>query len=60
MELILVSDFCKITNEHLLLNELFNNGLEIFHLRKRDYSLQQMIDYLHLIPEKYHSRIVIH
>ena len=60
MELILVSDFSPIVNEHLLLNQLFINGLEVFHLRKRDYTLQQMMDYIQAIPAVYHPKIVIH
>jgi thiamine-phosphate pyrophosphorylase len=60
MELILVSDFSTIINEHQLLNQLFINGLEVFHLRKRDYTLQQMMDYIQAIPAEYHPKIVIH
>ena len=60
MELILVSDFSPIVNEHQLLNQLFSNGLEVFHLRKRDYTLQQMMDYIQAIPAEFHPRIVIH
>lgn len=60
MKIILVSDFNEIPKEHLLLNTLFEEGLQYFHLRKKDYTLDQIIYYLNNIPAKFYERIIIH
>jgi thiamine monophosphate synthase len=60
MKIILVSDFNEIPKEHQLLQALFEEGLEYFHLRKRDYSLPQIGNYLQQIPPQFYNRIVIH
>ncbi len=39
---------------------LFQMGLEIFHLRKPGFSVQQTREYLERIPVAYHSRIILH
>lgn len=60
MHVFLVSDFSALSNEHNLLNKLFDEGLEVFHLRKKEYSLTQMMQYLDAIPEQFHHKIVLH
>ena len=40
--------------------DLFQRGLEIFHLRKPGFSLEQVREYLGGIPEAYHGRIILH
>jgi thiamine-phosphate pyrophosphorylase len=39
---------------------LFENGLEILHIRKKKFSTQEMEKYILAIPAKYHNRIIIH
>jgi thiamine-phosphate pyrophosphorylase len=39
---------------------LFENGLELFHLRKPTSSSDEMKHYIDSIPKIYHNRIVIH
>ncbi|MGF1636570.1 MAG: thiamine phosphate synthase, partial [Cyclobacteriaceae bacterium] len=60
MKLILISNFSDIQNEHYLLNLLFCEGLEIYHLRKKNYSRDQMKAYIEKIPHYFHDRIVLH
>lgn len=49
-----------VDNELDTLHQLFNAGLQYYHLRKPHKSLQGHRDYLHMIDEKYHNRIVVH
>ena len=60
MKLIVVSTPKNFTTEPQQVTMMFDRGLEIFHLRKPRFSKQNMIEYLSLIPERYHNRIVIH
>jgi thiamine-phosphate pyrophosphorylase len=47
-------------NEIEALTLLFENGLNFLHLRKPNYLLQNMIDFIGKIPEQFHEKIVIH
>lgn len=60
MRLILISNFSDILNEHYLLNLIFCEGLETYHLRKKNYSRDQMKAYIEKIPHYFHDRIVLH
>lgn len=52
------SDFQK--NESLYINQLFEAGLEILHLRKPESSAEDLEKLIASIDAKYHSRIVLH
>ncbi len=60
MHLYLLSNFHTIPNEHFALNLMFCEGLETFHLRKKEYDEQQMRKYIERIPSHFHDRIIIH
>jgi thiamine-phosphate pyrophosphorylase len=60
MLLIVISPPETYSDEHKTLTILFNQGLEIFHLRKPDYSYDDMETYITSIPVEFHPRIVIH
>ncbi len=60
MQLIVISHPETIENESDIINSLFNEGLELFHLRKPTYSEQELIGFLKKIKSKYYSRIVLH
>jgi thiamine monophosphate synthase len=60
MKLLLVSNFTDIHHEQYVLNLLFCEGLQHFHLRKADYSLRQMRTYIERIPAIFRSRVVLH
>lgn len=59
--LLLVQSSPKIIEgETEIVKELFDNGLETFHLRKKNASTRQIEEYINTIPRKYWSRIVLH
>ena len=60
MQLIIISNPEDFFAEHELLLKLFNAGLENFHLRKPDSSIEDYKKYIEIIPEKYHKHIIIH
>lgn len=60
MKLIVISDPEKIYDEENLIPQLFDNGLEYYHLRKPAWSKSQVADLLNNIPNQYHSKIIIH
>ena len=58
--IVLISPEQDIDNEILILNQLFEAGLEYYHLRKPDKTIDAYRDYLLQIDEKHHNKIVIH
>lgn len=60
MKIIAISYPEKYKEEHLIINELFKNGLEIFHLRKPLWTAEQMTTLLDMIDANFHNRIVLH
>jgi thiamine-phosphate pyrophosphorylase len=60
MEKIIVSSSIDLQGEHEMLNELFENGLECFHLRKPEAVKEDLEIYLRKIHPKYISRVVVH
>ena len=58
--IILIAPDKDIPNELEILQQLFEEGLEYYHLRKPDKDYQAHCEYLNLIDEKYHNRIVVH
>lgn len=60
MELIVITSEQAYVNEALLINELFDNGLMLLHLRKPSYTLAECTQLIEWIHKKYYDRIVIH
>lgn len=60
MKIIAISAPGTFTGEWETITRLFKEGLEYFHLRKPDISLEAMAAILKNIPEKYHNRIAFH
>lgn len=58
--LVLISPEQDIHKEHTILNQLFEEGLEYFHLRKPDQSIDEFRRYLDSIDAKYHNRVMLH
>lgn len=58
--IILIAPENDIPNEIEILNQLFQEGLQYYHLRKPDKDYQAHSDYLNQIDEQYHNRIVVH
>ena len=60
MKLILLTSTEFFVEEDMILTTLFEEGLDILHLRKPDSEPVYCERLLSLIPEEYHSRIVVH
>ena len=58
--IILIAPENDIPNEIGILNQLFEAGLEFYHLRKPNKNYQEHCDYLNKIDKQYHNRIVVH
>lgn len=57
-QLILISNPTPVANEGQLINELFTEGLEVFHLRKPGYDTGSLDELVAAILPEYHSCIV--
>jgi thiamine-phosphate pyrophosphorylase len=60
MQLIVISHPDAIANEAWLINQLFENGLTRFHLRKPGYDVGQIAGLLRQIDKQYHHYIALH
>ncbi len=60
MELFIVSSPVAIPNEAQILQQLFEEGLSILHLRKPNYSENETMELLQGIDSKFHPRICLH
>ena len=60
MKLILITTPTYFVEEDKIITTLFDEGLDILHLRKPDTAPVYAERLLTLIPEKYHKRIVVH
>lgn len=58
--IILISNPEPVNDEHEIILQLFNEGLEVFHLRKKGFQESEMKAFIENIPEKYRKRIVLH
>ncbi|MDF7815673.1 thiamine phosphate synthase [Hymenobacter sp. YC55] len=58
--LVVVSPPEQVANEVELLVELFRQGLLTAHIRKPDWTLAELEEYLQLVPAPYHARLVLH
>lgn len=60
MKLILITTPTYFVEEDKIITALFEEGLDILHLRKPDTAPMLAERLLTLIPEQYHKRIVVH
>ena len=60
MKLILMTSPTCFVEEDKIITALFEEGLDILHLRKPDIARMYVERLLTLIPEQYHKRIVVH
>ncbi|MCS6991693.1 MAG: thiamine phosphate synthase [Chitinophagales bacterium] len=58
--LIVISSPDGLEQEAELVNEMFRNGLQLFHLRKPRFSTRRLASYLQQIHPAYHNKVVIH
>jgi len=60
MKLIVISNSGQVDNEVEIVTQLFEAGLETFHIRKHKLSTRKMKEFIAAIPSHFHNRIVIH
>lgn len=60
MKLIVISPSKRQDSEIGFLVNMFEQGLQTYHVRKKTFSTKDLKKYLTEIPRKYHNRIVIH
>jgi len=58
--IIVISNPIAIADEQAIIQQLFDEGLEIFHIRKKEFSENEMRTFIEQIPEKYFCKIVLH
>jgi thiamine-phosphate pyrophosphorylase len=49
-----------IENETEIINELFQEGLDLLHIRKPFINSEEMTDFIHKINSKFHHQLVLH
>ncbi|MFV0398781.1 MAG: thiamine phosphate synthase [Bacteroidales bacterium] len=60
MNLYVITSEVELPNEHRLIDRLFELGMERLHIRKPTMDRETMCRYLSALPEKWHSRLVLH
>ncbi len=60
MKLIVISSETVVRSEVAIINSLFAEGMELFHLRKPWYSAETVKKLMGGIEEKYHEKIALH
>ncbi|NRR90367.1 thiamine phosphate synthase [Winogradskyella undariae] len=58
--IVLIAPENDIPNEIEILNQLFREGLLVYHLRKPEKNYEEHVAYLNKIDKEYHNRIVVH
>jgi thiamine-phosphate pyrophosphorylase len=59
-DLIVISSESDPSGEIEIISCLFKSGLEVFHLRKPDWSKEQVNNLLKKLPAAFHPKIVLH
>ncbi|MDQ3071653.1 MAG: thiamine phosphate synthase, partial [Bacteroidota bacterium] len=60
MQVIIITSADPVSNEIEVIHDLFKAGLKILHVRKPDFTREEMKAYLKGISHKYRNRLVIH
>ncbi len=58
--IVLIAPEKDVANEIEILHQLFEAGLEYYHLRKPFKNLEAHVSYLNKIDKKYHNKIIVH
>jgi thiamine-phosphate pyrophosphorylase len=58
--LIVISNPTPIANEATIINALFEEGLEVLHLRKPDTNINELRELIEKISSKHHNKIALH
>jgi len=57
---IIISPEENLKNETNLINQFFDQGLDLFHIRKLKFSEMDLINYVFGIDDKYKEKLVVH
>lgn len=57
---IIISNPVAVSDEAAIINLLFDEGLELLHIRKPDYTEEEYLSLIRQINSKYRDRIVLH
>jgi thiamine-phosphate pyrophosphorylase len=60
MQLVLFTSNDKFRSEIYIVIKLLENGLENLHIKKNDFTKKQLKSYINQIPDKFHSKLIIH
>lgn len=58
--MIIISNPTPVENEINLIHQLFDEGLPLFHVRKPDFSKEEMISFLSNINTEFRAKLVLH
>lgn len=58
--MIVITNPTAVRNEISIIRSLFENGLELLHIRKPDYSETEMVSFLTAIGSDYRNQLVFH
>lgn len=58
--IILISNPAPVKDEHEIISQIFDKGLDVFHLRKKEFQENELRTFIENIPEKYRGKIVLH
>ncbi|MBS2099922.1 thiamine phosphate synthase [Carboxylicivirga linearis] len=60
MRPIVITHPSQLSNEFEAINALFENGLEILHVRKPDFNKEKLQQWIKSVDERFHKHIMIH
>ena len=58
--IILISNPAPVKDEHKIIRQIFDEGLDVFHLRKKEYPESDLRTFIENIPKKYQGKTVLH
>lgn len=58
--IIIITPEKNVANETEVINELFQEGLDLLHIRKPLMNLEEMKDFIQKINSEFHHRLVLH
>jgi len=58
--MIIISNPIAVANEINLIHSLFEEGMELFHIRKPEFSEEEMVDFVFSIGLEYRNKLVLH
>ncbi len=60
MKIVIISQSKILENEHEIVRQFFEAGLDTFHVRKPRLRTKELTEYIEKIPAQFHNRLVIH